>query len=173
MIKSYFNEVEKGYQIQYVDEEIPLGTGGGLSLLKNKIKDTFILTNCDILILEDYKKIYNFHKQSKNLVTMVCSLKNIKIPYGVIELDSNGQIYKMQEKPEFNFMTNTGMYIVDKKIIDDIQVNQAIGFPEIIEKYRLEGHKIGVYPISENSWMDMGQLEDLEKMRIKLYGNTE
>lgn len=173
MIKSYFGEIQKDYVISYVDEDTPLGTGGGLSLLKNKLKGTFILTNCDILIEEDYKKIYDFHKQSKNIITMVCSLKNIKIPYGVIELDSNGSIENMKEKPEFSFMTNTGMYIVEKQVVEELTDNQNIGFPEIIEQHKNKGHKIGVYPISENNWLDMGQIDDLEKMRMKLYENKK
>lgn len=60
MIKAYFNEIEKDYEVNYVDEDQPLGTGGGLSLLKGKIDSTFILSNCDILIEEDYEKIYNY-----------------------------------------------------------------------------------------------------------------
>jgi len=168
MIKAYFNEIERDYQVAYIEEDKPLGTGGGLSLLKGQINTTFILTNCDVLIEEDYGKIYNFHMKEKNLVTMVCSLKNIKIPYGVIEISENGEIESMKEKPELSFFTNTGMYIVESRIINELEDNKAIGFPDIIEKYKQAGEKIGVYPISENSWMDMGQLDEMEEMRKRL-----
>lgn len=171
MIKAYFNDIEKDYQIKFIDEEIPLGTGGGLSLLQGMINDTFILSNCDILIEEDYEKIYNFHKREKNLITMVCSLKNIKIPYGVIEISNTGEIESMKEKPEFSFFTNTGMYVVEPKIINELGENISISFPDLIEKYKNTGEKIGVYPISEYAWMDMGQLEELEEMRKRLYGD--
>ncbi|WP_129597525.1 sugar phosphate nucleotidyltransferase [Anaerophilus nitritogenes] len=170
MIKAYFNEIEKNYQVYYADEDQPLGTGGGLSLLKDKINSTFILSNCDILIEEDYEKIYNYHKKENNLITMVCSLKNIKIPYGVIEISETGEIEEMREKPELSFFTNTGMYIVEPKIIEEIEENKAVGFPDIIEKYKQAGEKIGVYPISENSWLDMGQLDEMEEMRRRLEG---
>ena len=66
MIKAYFNEIEKDYSVDYVDEDKPLGTGGGLSLLKGKINKTFILSNCDILIDENYEKIYEYHKKGEN-----------------------------------------------------------------------------------------------------------
>ncbi|MCM3124164.1 MULTISPECIES: sugar phosphate nucleotidyltransferase [unclassified Mesobacillus] len=168
MIKAYFNEIVKSYEVNYVDEDQPLGTGGGLSLLKGKINSTFILTNCDILIDEDYGKIYEYHKSEKNLVTMVCSLKNIRIPYGVIEIGKTGEIEEMREKPEFSFFTNTGMYIVEPKVIDELEENKSIGFPDIIEKYKQNGEKIGVYPISENSWLDMGELGEMEKMRKRI-----
>lgn len=168
MIKAYFNEIEKAYKVDYVDEDKPLGTGGGLSLLKGKIDSTFILSNCDILIEEDYEKIYNYHKKENNLITMVCSLKNIKIPYGVIEISETGEIESMKEKPELSFFTNTGMYIVEPKIIEELDEDKPIGFPDIIEQYKAKGEKIGVYPISENSWMDMGQIDEMEEMRRRL-----
>ena len=100
MIKAYFNEIEKKYEIQYIDENIPLGTGGGISLLKGKINSTFILTNCDILVEADFYKIYEFHKKQKNIITMICSLKNFTIPYGVVNIAHDGSIdrdvYKRQ-----------------------------------------------------------------------------
>jgi len=168
MIKAYFNEIEKDYKITYVDEEKPLGTGGGLSLLKDIIDSTFILSNCDILIEEDYEKIYKFHKKENNFITMVCSLKKIRIPYGVIEIGQHGEIEKMKEKPELSFFTNTGMYIVEPGLIEELADNQAVGFPDIIEKYKQAGEKIGVYPIGENNWLDMGQLDAMEEMRRRL-----
>lgn len=171
MIKAYFNEIEKDYNVTYVDEDKPLGTGGGITLIKGQINTTFILSNCDILIEEDYEKIYKYHKKENNLITMICSLKNIKIPYGVVEIGQNGEIDKMREKPEISFFTNTGCYIVEPEVISELKENEFIGFPDIIEKHKEAGKKIGVYPISENAWMDMGQLDELEEMRKRLYGN--
>lgn len=168
MIKAYFNEIEKDYEIKYADEDTPLGTGGGLSLLKGEIDKTFIFTNCDILITEDISAIYRFHKKEKNIITMVCSLKNFQIPYGVVEIGKDGCIENMKEKPELSFFTNTGCYIVEPEVIEHIKDNTFIGFPDIVEEYKNSGKKVGVYPISENSWFDMGQMDELEKMRTEL-----
>ncbi len=168
MIKAYFNEIERNYNVTYIEEIEPLGTGGGLSMLKEKINSTFILSNCDILINEDYEKMYQFHKKEKNLITMVCSLKKIKIPYGVIEIGENGEIESMTEKPEMSFFTNTGCYIVDPRIIEDLEPDTNISFPEIIETYKNAGERVGIYPISENAWMDMGQFGEMEKMLKRL-----
>ena len=168
MIKAYFNEAERPYAIRYVDEDQPLGTGGGLSLLKGMIASTFILSNCDILIEEDYERIFEYHKKENNLITMVCSLKNIRIPYGVVEINDNGEIDEMREKPELSFFTNTGLYVVEPQIIEQLGDNEYISFPDIIERHKNAGGKIGIYPISENSWLDMGQLDEMEKMRRRL-----
>lgn len=168
MIKAYFGELETDYNVHFVDEEMPLGTGGGVSLLKGMIKDTFILTNCDNIVEDDYFKIYEYHKEHKNLITMICSLKNFSIPYGVVSLANEGTIKSMEEKPTFSFFTNTGCYIVEPEVIDDIPEGTFMGFPDMIEKYRSEGKNVGVYPISENSWLDMGEMDALEKMRAHL-----
>ena len=85
-------------------------------------------------------------------------------------MGANGVISEMKEKPILSFLTNTGIYIVEPEVIDDIEYGVSIGFPDIIEREKTKGKKVAVFPISENDWMDMGQLPELEKMRIKLYG---
>ena len=171
MIKSYFNDLEKEYHVEYVDEDKPLGTGGGLSLLKGKLNETFFLTNCDILIDADFGDVYEFHKKSKNWITMVCAVKHFTIPYGVVNLSDDGQISEMQEKPAMNFLTNTGVYVVEPQVIDLIEPNTPTPFTDLIDRVHKHGGRAGVYPVSEQSWMDMGQLEELDNMRRRLEQN--
>lgn len=168
MIKAYYSEVEKDYNLEFHNEEIQLGTGGGLSLLKGKLTSTFFLTNCDVLIRANYKEIYDFHKQNGNMITIVAAYKHLTIPYGIINMIGNGEIASMIEKPEYSFLTNTGFYVVEAEVIKRLEDNKAIGFTDIIEQQKNLGEKIGVFPVSERCWLDMGQLEELERMRKEL-----
>jgi dTDP-glucose pyrophosphorylase len=168
MIKAYFNDQENTNDITFFDEDIPLGTGGGLKLLGGNINQTFFMTNCDILINEQYDKIYNFHKSEKNIITMVSAMKNITIPYGTIEINSFGKVTALKEKPSFSFLTNTGFYIIEPAFLDYIPDHQFIHITDIIESCIRQGEKIGTYPISEENWFDMGQLSELENMKNKL-----
>lgn len=168
MIKAYFNDLERSYSIKFVTEEKKLGTGGGLSLLKEKICSTFILTNCDILIEDDLTKAYEYHKEAQNVITMICSLKNFTIPYGVVEVTDGGMIKAIQEKPDMSFLTNTGCYIVEARVIEELEYNEPIDFPSIVQKYMSAGENVGAYPINENAWLDMGQLDELERMKERL-----
>lgn len=168
MIKAYFDDLYKDYQLDFIVEEKALGTGGGISLLKGKIRDTFILTNCDIVIDDDLTKAYRQHVKSGNIITVVCSLKNFTIPYGVVNVGGNGVIESMEEKPNMSFLTNTGCYFVEPEVIEDLVYNEPIDFPAIIERYIGEEKKVGIYPISEDAWLDMGQFDELEKMRERL-----
>lgn len=170
LMKAYFADNDSHYDITWYDEEKPLGTGGGLSLLRGKFTDTFFFANCDALLTANYESMVKFHKENGNVITMICAYKNINIPYGVVEMGINGAIEEMKEKPLLSFLTNTGIYIVEPEVIEDIEDGVAIGFPDIVEVERQKGRKVAVFPVSENDWMDMGQLPELEKMRIKLYG---
>lgn len=168
MIKAYFNDTDYGYKLDFCDEDKPLGTGGGLKLLGDKIDGTFILTNCDILILDDVREIVKHHIKLRNKVTMVCSLKNFEIPYGVVNFSEGGEISSFEEKPKMSFFTNTGYYILEKEVFNYINNNEVIGMPDIIERMRNAGEKVGIYPIGENSWLDMGQFDTMESMDIRL-----
>ncbi len=168
MIKSYFNENGDCYNIHFYDEEKPLGTGGGLKLVKDDIESTFILSNCDILILADIASIVKHHKESGNKATMVCSLKNFEIPYGVVHFSPGGDIESMEEKPQMSFFTNTGYYILEKEVFEYIEDDERIGMPDILDRMRNNGLKVGVYPISENSWLDMGQFDSMDAMERRL-----
>ena len=170
LIKAYFADNENHYNITWYNEEKPLGTGGGLSLLKGKFSDTFFFANCDALLTANYESMLKFHKQSGNAITMICAYKNINIPYGIVEMGPQGVIEDMKEKPLLSFLTNTGIYIVEPEVVEDIEDDTAMGFPDIIDMERKKGRRVAVFPVSENDWMDMGQLPELEKMRFKLFG---
>ena len=172
LLKAYFGENEKRYRISWYDEAQPLGTGGGLCLLKGKIGSTFFFTNCDILLRSNYADMLRFHRENGNAVTMIGAYKNLTLPYGVVEIGSGGVIEQIREKPELSFLTNTGMYIVEPVVLEDIQDNESISFPDIIERQRQKGRKTAVYPVKEEEWLDMGQLTELEEMRKRLYGEA-
>lgn len=168
MIKSYYNDLKKNYSISFVTEDKFLGTGGGLAYLKGKLDKTFFLSNCDILINADFECIYKTHKREKNKITFVCAMKDIVIPYGIVETNASGKIISMKEKPEFSFLTNTGLYVVEPEVIEEIEENEFIHLPDIAQRYMNKGEKVGVFPISEKAWMDMGQFSEMESMLKEL-----
>lgn len=168
MIKAYFEEVVKNYNIYYIEEDKPLGTGGSLYFLKDKIKSTFFVSNCDILIDSDYEAMYDYHKENKNFITMICAVKNMVIPYGVVNLNNEGNIQSMVEKPEYSFLTNTGMYIIEPEALQLIKEDTFIHLPDIAKECMDKGMKVGVYPITERAWMDMGQPDEMQEMMKRL-----
>jgi len=163
IIKAYFSDFEHKYEINYILESKPLGTAGSLYFLKNRIKKTFFVSNCDILIEADYADILKFHRQKKDKITLVSSMKNFTIPYGVCEIQDGGILKNIREKPEYDFLVNTGMYVLEASVLADIPKNQFYNITDLINDYLEKGEKIGVYPVSEKSWLDMGQFEALQE----------
>lgn len=170
-IKSFFIDNEIKRDIDFIEEADFYGTGGGLRLLEGRYSEPFFVTNCDILIEEDYSKIMNFHKEQGNIITIVSASKNMVLPYGTIELDEEGRLKKLVEKPNFSFLTNTGFYILEPRFLEKIPKDTFIHITDVIQSCVDQGEKVGVYPISGHAWMDMGQMDELEKMRERLIGD--
>ncbi|MDD5151734.1 MAG: sugar phosphate nucleotidyltransferase [Flavobacterium sp.] len=169
-IKSYFNVLQNpDYIIHYFEENKPLGTAGSMFLIKNKIDSTFFVSNCDILIDQDLEEIYNYHKQNENDITVVSAVKRYKIPYGTIQTKENGILSQLDEKPELVFQINTGMYILEPKVLQFIPEDEFFHITHLIELVRENEGKVGVFPIAENSWQDIGNWDDYSKiLKIKL-----
>lgn len=165
LIKAYFDEQEKDFTLEYVEEKDFYGTCGSLSLLKNKIRETFFLSNCDVLLNVDYAELYDFHIKNKNEITAVTSLKNMQIPYGVFELEKGGAVCKISEKPEYNYQVNTGIYVMEASVLEDIPYGEVYQMTDLINKLLKEKRKVGAFPVTENSWRDMGEFEAMNKMK--------
>lgn len=168
LIKYYIDSQHLPYEVSYFEEDKPMGTAGSLSLLKNKINSTFFVSNCDILIEQDYSEILSYHQEKGNEITLVAALKHLGIPYGTIETGEDGQLLEMKEKPNFDFMINAGMYILEPHLLSEIPENEFFHITHLIEKLKQAGRKVGVFPVSEQSWMDVGQWDEYNKTSKKL-----
>ncbi len=167
IIISYFEELEPEYKLIYIHETIPLGTVGALKQLDGKLNSEIILTNCDIIIEADYVDLLNHHKEKQNDITIVASLKHYNIPYGLCEIENGGNLINIKEKPEYDFLVNTGMYVINPKVIKYIPKNKFYHITDLIEQVK-STHNIGIYPISENSWVDTGEWTEYKKAVEKM-----
>lgn len=168
MIKAHFAELQPEYSIEYVEEDKPLGTGGSIKLIKKKFDVPVVVTNCDTLIEADYEDIYRYHKESGNAMTIVSALKNIEVPYGVLRTGEKGIVKAFEEKPKLSYFINTGMYIVNPDVLDEIPEDTFFHMTHLAEKLMAEGQQVGMYPISEEAFLDMGEFEEMRRMEEKL-----
>lgn len=167
-IKAYYKDNEEPRDIVFVEEDTYLGTGGGLGLLTDKVQGTFFMSNCDILVEADYADLLDYHRQSGNIITMVCAEKRFEIPYGTVQTEQNGQVIKLEEKPCFNYNVNTGFYLIEPSFLKKIPSDTFIHITDVIEKCIADGERVGSYLIRDDAWMDMGQFSELEKMKEKM-----
>ena len=164
MLRFYLDQLEHHYDIEFFEEPKPLGTIGSVSLLKGKIDKPFFVSNCDIIIDQDYRDVYDYHVTNKNDLTLVTAVKSFKIPYGVIETGADGLMTALQEKPEVTYLINTGVYILNPECIDEIPRNEFFHITQLMEKIQKRGGRIGCFPVSEQAWMDMGEWSEYMKV---------
>jgi len=157
LIEYYLTQQNLPYTLNYIKEDKPMGTAGSLSLLKGKINETFFVSNCDILIDQDYSEVLNYHRENKNEITIIAALKHFPISYGTIEAGDNGKLLQLIEKPELNFKINSGMYIIEPHLLDEIPENQFFHITQLIKNVNTRGGRVGVFPVSEKSWKDIGE----------------
>lgn len=164
VIKNYFELLQNPqYKIHYFQEDKPMGTAGSLRLLKDKLHSTFFVSNCDTLIHENYADILKYHQSNHNELTVVAALKTYSIPYGTIITGKDGLLKSIEEKPSLTFKINAGLYILEPSILNDIP-DDFFHITHLMEKLRKEGRRVGVYPISQNDWIDMGDWDEYLKL---------
>ena len=163
-IRNYFEQLgNPEYHVSYFQEEKPMGTAGSLRLLKDKIKETFFVSNCDILINDDYAAMLDYHRKNKNELTVVAAIKTYSIPYGTIITGENGLLERIEEKPDLTFKINTGLYILEPSLLDDIP-DDFFHITHLMDKLQSQARRVGVYPISQSDWQDMGDWNEYLKM---------
>ncbi len=163
MVKMYFMDGFEDYHIDFVVEDRPLGTAGSLALMHNSLRDTFFLTNCDIIIDEDYTRILDYHRKSQNIMTVVVSQKKMVVPYGVMEVSEDGRLIGIKEKPAYKMLVNTGFYVMEPEVLSFLPEGKDFSTVELIEALRSRDLPVGVFPIEEDRWFDVGQWNEYRR----------
>jgi dTDP-glucose pyrophosphorylase len=164
MMKYYLSQLDHKYDIEFFMEDKPLGTIGSVSLLKGKITTPFFVSNCDSINEQDYRDVWDYHVNNHNDMTIVTMVKSFKIPYGVIETGEDGLMTALKEKPEQTYQVNTGVYILNPELIDEIPEGEFFHITHLMEKVQSRGGRVGCFPVSEHSWKDMGEWPEYLKM---------
>lgn len=158
LIKMYLKENQFPYKIECVEEDDEyLGTAGSLSLLNNKIKETFFVSNCDVIIESDFKSILLWHKSEKALITLIGCHKEMVIPYGTLEVNG-GYLRSVNEKPTFDMIINTGVYIMEPEVLRLLSPGEQLDMNRLLER-AIKENKVTVYPVCDG-WFDIGQWKE-------------
>jgi len=163
IMKAFFEELSPDYSVEFIEEKKPLGTAGSLKFLEGKYNESILVTNCDIIIKTNYIDLYKFHQKNNYDITLVASMKNYTIPYGTCELNTEGHLKQINEKPEFDFLVNTGLYALNPDVLRLIPEGKMYHITQLIDDAKKGGMQVGVYPIDDDSWIDVGQWAEYQK----------
>ena len=163
LIMTFFNDGRKyGITIKYSREDKPLGTAGGLGLIKNELSETFLMMNGDVLTTLDFFDLVSYHKRNGAIATIALNKRDVYIDFGVVELDGDNSIMGYTEKPKIDYLVSMGVYVFDPKVLEYIRQDAYLDFPDLIKKLIFNGETVKGY-IYDGYWLDIGRPEDYDE----------
>ena len=177
LLRAFFQNGERfGLHIDYSYEEEPLGTAGPLSLIKNRLDDTFFVTNGDVLTTLDFNSMLEYHHQNGSAATIAMHARQVKIDLGVLKFNGSYELYGYVEKPTYNFNVSMGIYIFEPSVLEYIPYNEYLDFPDLVLKMIECGERVIAYPF-DGYWQDLGSptdyeqaVQDFETLRSQILG---
>lgn len=151
------------YDIKYIEEKDFLGTAGSISYLRfYDITKPFFVANCDVLLNIDFSEVLEYHLKENADITIISSKENIDVAYGVIRFDEKNNFLQIDEKPNYEFFVNTGIYVLNPEIVNLIGLEEKLDMPELLKRARATDKTIKVYQ-SRSKMTDIGQWEYYKK----------
>lgn len=162
VIKNYFgNGAWLDCDIQYLEEDQPLGTAGALSLLPSRPEKPFFVMNADLMTTLNFVHLMDFHTENSGAGTICVKEYCYEVPFGVIQTDEQ-RVVSLVEKPAHRFQINAGIYVLDPAALDLVPKGKMFHMTCLIQQLLANDQPVLSFPIIEE-WMDVGRPADLEK----------
>lgn len=166
VIEEYFGDGSQfGAEITYIREDKKLGTAGPLALLPQTPSAPMFVINGDVVTNTDFKQLYEYHLQHRASMTVAAIEYKVRVPYGVLNLAGHF-LMGVQEKPTLNFHCSAGIYVLNPELLHSIPKGQDHDMTDLLNSTLKQGLPVCTFPIHEY-WIDVGQVEDLEKARLE------
>lgn len=161
----YFKDGSKwNVSINYLQEDLPLGTAGSLKLLPSNISHPILVMNGDVLTRFNPSDLINYHNEYNPSATLCVCEHKIDVQFGVVE--ANGiELTRFEEKPSYQYLVNAGVYVINPELLSLIEPNETIDMPTLLSKAQHSGDRIIICPIHEY-WIDIGRRESLDSARL-------
>ena len=161
-IRNHFGDGGKWESvIRYLEEDMPMGTAGALSLIKDVPDTPLIVMNGDLVTEIDFNSALELHIEQDVIGTMGVRTYDFRVDFGVVDID-DGRIKAINEKPVHKFFVNAGIYVLEPDALPEIPRGRAIDMPQVFESWMADGRDCAAFPIHEY-WLDVGRIEDLQK----------
>ena len=160
-IEDHYKEPRNDIQIQTVREPQFLGTIGSIRFVPKFYNDTILLMNSDIFTNIDYEDFYLHFKEHNVEMSVAAIPYNVSIPYGILDLDGRN-ILGLLEKPKYTYYANAGIYLIRRRIIEEIPENTFFNATDLVEKLISKGMNVIRYPLN-GTWIDIGNPQEYQK----------
>jgi len=169
LIEAFFGDGKRfGVKVRYFREEQPLGTVGGLSLIRTEIDDAFLMINGDTLTTLNFSDLLDYHKRNGAIATIALNRRQVKVDFGVVEVDSRTKkIKNYTEKPTLKSFVSMGINALNPEVIDNIEPDKYLDFPDLIRSLITGDKEVKAY-IFNGYWLDMGRPDDYERANAEI-----
>jgi NDP-sugar pyrophosphorylase family protein len=159
MLRLFFQDGTRlGMQIEYVDENKPLGTSGPLANVAG-LEDTFLVTNGDVLTDLDLNDLISFHQEQRAIATIATHKRKVNINLGVVDLDKQNTVLNYLEKPNIDYLVSMGVYVFEPRVLQYIPKDEYLDFPDLVKTLVAADEKVSGY-VFKGYWEDLGNADD-------------
>lgn len=172
IFQAFFGDGDEwNLKIDYSFEKKPLGTVGPLTLIED-LPNNFLIMNGDLLTDLDYKIFYNWHVKNEHDISVATFNRATQNDSGVLKFDDNKKIISFIEKPTIYNYISMGIYILNRKVIENLPKNEYYGFDDLITNGIKENLLIKAY-VHDSYWLDIGSKYDYENANEYYLKNKE
>lgn len=154
-----------GVSIDYQEETEPLGTVGPLADI-DRLDDSFLVMNGDVLTTLDYSDLMDLHRESGNLLTIASHRRVVRTDYGVLHVNGEAGrtrvVTGFEEKPEVPYVVSMGVYAVEPRALEYIEAGVYLDVPDLVLRLIEAGEQVGSY-LFDGYWLDIGRPQDYER----------
>ncbi|MEU6539249.1 sugar phosphate nucleotidyltransferase [Streptomyces sp. NPDC047000] len=162
IIRAYVGDGSRwGMRVDYATEDSPLGTMGPLLTLRERLPESFLVMNGDVLTDLDFGDVLARHRASRAPLTIATYARQVRIDFGVLTTDV-GRVVGFTEKPSMDYRVSMGVYGLSRSTLDGYTPGLPLGFDELVldllgtqdppHAYEFDGY-----------WLDIGRPDDYDR----------
>jgi NDP-sugar pyrophosphorylase family protein len=162
LIRSYVGDGSRwGLEIDYANEEHPLGTMGPVLQILDRLPDDFLVMNGDVLTDLDYADLLDGHRGAGTALTVATYARRVKIDFGVLTTRER-RVVEFAEKPTIDYRVSMGVYGLSKRALTAYEPGTALGFDELVLDLLAHNDLPGEYAF-DGYWLDIGRPDDYDR----------
>ncbi|MDY0039658.1 MAG: sugar phosphate nucleotidyltransferase [Desulforhabdus sp.] len=161
LFQAFFQDGRQyGLEIVYSFEKKALGTAGPIALAMDRLRDNFLVMNGDLLTTLNFANLYKQHMAMRSAATVGMYPRQVKIDFGVVEVDGSNRLVRYIEKPTYDFSVSMGINAFNKEWVKPFLIpGEYLDIPDLLMKMQQEGLVVQCY--SEACyWLDIGRIDD-------------
>ena len=166
VIQDYFGSSFEGIPLQYVYEESPLGTGGGVRLaLDSAQTEQVLVCNGDTFFEFELSKLQFVHRQSRGLLTFSVKEINNDGRYGGMQIAESGVVQGFTSKNiTGKTYINAGIYLINKTaFLESTPAEKAFSLEDDFLAVKVNEGLFFACPFDDSQFIDIGIPIDYER----------